>query len=368
MRLSVPSWRLSTRWLRTVDTRVAVPDGDMPAAVPVLVWNTHPWPVDEIVEIEVPLDYRPIHAYLDRPQELPIEVLGPDGEPLPFQRTATEHSFCLMLAWRVRLVVPLRLPPMGWQVVRVAWNETLRLAAPAPMGAAVQRRTGPASRAANTGSRRAWGKAGCICFRAGEPLFGTDGMTFATMDDPWGAWGGHDNEPGSNSISNVREVWRVARLETLESGPERATLWVRLEAGGSQLELTLRLARHAPGVEIIGRLVWNERAARLKLRLPNEGLAEYEVPGGAIRRGDLGEVPGGRWVRGARFAFLSDAIYNFDAKDGVLHATLVRSCRYAASHATTPDEFPARPYMDLGEHRFHALITAPDADSVTACR
>jgi alpha-mannosidase len=79
----------------------------------------------------------------------------------------------------------------------------------------------------------------------------------------------------------------------------------------------------------------------------------------------LGEVPGGRWVRvrganGATFGFASDALYNFDAKDGVFRATVCRASRYADDVHTTSDERHWQPAVDNGELRFNFLISPGD--------
>jgi alpha-mannosidase len=96
--------------------------------------------------------------------------------------------------------------------------------------------------------------------------------------------------------------------------------------------LSFALCRRRGAVDVAVRLFWNERSARLKLVMPVGATgAEYEVPGGTVRRGELGEVPGGRWVRtrGAKLGFASDALYCFDLTQGALRATLVRASRYA---------------------------------------
>ena len=348
-----------------VDTSVpAPPHEDHPTAVPVLVWNPHPWTVQTAVEVEVPLDYRPIAAYLDKPWELPVEVLGANGAPIVFQRIPTEHLFCLTLAWRVRLVVPLNLPPLGWQVLSIGWNESAKQAAHQASHPAAGSDGPDSIRGGAYGIEARVGGNGITVTREGQEIFGPAGMTVATMEDPWGSWGGHDGETAANSISTVREVWRVEEVRVLESGPERAALWVRLGAGASRLELTYQLTRAAQSFEVSARLIWNERAARLKLLFPCDGEADFEVPGGVMRRGDIGEVPGGRWVRTTGFALFSDAFYNFESKDGMLNATVVRSCRYASSDVGKPEDLPHphRPYMDQGEHRFRFALTTPDAD------
>jgi alpha-mannosidase len=84
------------------------------------------------------------------------------------------------------------------------------------------------------------------------------------------------------------------------------------------------------------------------------GLTEFEIPGGTIRRGPAGEVPGGRWVRTGQFGFASDALYNFDTRPGKLGATIVRGARFAAG---TEHPEPWRPTMDQGELKFRFLVT-----------
>jgi alpha-mannosidase len=90
--------------------------------------------------------------------------------------------------------------------------------------------------------------------------------------------------------------------------------------------------------------------------------AEFDVPGGRITRGPMGEVPGGRWVRTANFGFASDALYNFDLKDGMLRTTIVRACRYGDDVQTARDETPWLPAVDAGELKFRFLLAPPDDD------
>jgi alpha-mannosidase len=157
----------------------------------------------------------------------------------------------------------------------------------------------------------------------------------------------------------------VTQVEVLERGPERAALRVRLEGGASRLDLTFALCRQRGAVDVSARLFWNERSARLKLVMPvGATSAEYEVPGGMVHRGDLGEVPGGRWVRtrGAKLGFASDALYGFDLTKGDLRATLVRASRYANDVQTGPDAEYRLPATDVGEHRFRFVLTAGGSD------
>jgi alpha-mannosidase len=87
--------------------------------------------------------------------------------------------------------------------------------------------------------------------------------------------------------------------------------------------------------------------------------AEFEVPGATVKRKPCGEVPGGKWVAvNSKFGFASDALYNFDCRDGVFSATVVRGTRYAteAPHPSKGEPWVAT--TDLGELKFRFLMTA----------
>jgi alpha-mannosidase len=119
-------------------------------------------------------------------------------------------------------------------------------------------------------------------------------------------------------------------------------------------------------VDVAARLLWNERAARVKLVMPCAARsAEYEVPGAVVRRGRAGEVPGGRWARvgGARgFGFASDALYGFNLRRGAFQATLARATRYAGDLPAGPAARPWEAAADQGELRFRFLLAFAAAD------
>lgn len=339
-----------------LDTRVKIPKGDLPGPVVLTVFNPHPHEYRGPIELEASLDYRPVWAYANRPYELPVEVRGPDKKPLSYQMIATEHSSMPTLPWRKRIVMPVVLPPLGWSVFEMQWMEGARK----PKSSAPVRADGNSITNGVYTVIAEKGAAGVKVLLRGKPVFGGAGLHAITVDDPWGSWGSMEELPEAMNLSNMRHAWSVKQVEVVESGPERASLRVRLKGGASRLDLTFALCRKRGAVDVSVRLFWNERSARLKLVMPvGASAAEYEVPGGTVRRGELGEVPGGRWVRtnGARFGFASDALYCFDLTKGDLRATLVRASRYANDVKTAPDSEYRLPVTDLGEHRFRFVLT-----------
>ena len=204
------------------------------------------------------------------------------------------------------------------------------------------------------------GRAFIEVLRKGKTIF-EKGLQAVTVDDPWGSWGGMSEQPESLDLSTVMERWKVAASELIESGPERASMWVRLAGEKSHIDLTIQLYRNRDAVDISARVFWNDRYRRLKLVMPAGDQAEFEVPGGVVKRVPCGEVPGGRWVRvkGPRgsFGFASDALYGFDCKDGALRASVVRSTGHTKQKWRDVQDIAWRPHADIGEHRFRFLLS-----------
>jgi alpha-mannosidase len=345
-----------------IDTRVPPVKGDRPTVVPVLLWNSLAVPFDGPVEFEVPLDYRPLDAFRHKVDEVPLEVRDSRGRALPFQSVDVENNFATDVPWRKRFVVRLQIPPSGWHVVTAGLASDGARFPSAPTDLKI--------RADRIGNRhrnvRAKVGATSIAFENKTKNASRFALRVVTVDDPWGSWGGHDGEVEANHVNNVKAVWKIEAVKLLERGPERAALWVRLAEGASWLELTIQLYRNDPAVVIQSRVFWAEKAARLKLEFSAGGSAEFEVPGGTVRRQPCGDVPGGRWVRvgdsSRAFVFASDALYNFDATAKTFGVTVVRSCRYTASNSSKPAEKPWHPYMDLGEHTFQFALGDGDCD------
>jgi len=361
-----------------VNTAVPPVKDDHPSAVAFLVWNPHPYKYIGPLELEACLDYRPIPAYTNRADKLPVVVRGPDGKPLAIQNIATEHSSFPDLAWRKRVVFPARLPPLGWNVFSMGWEENVKApkisdVAFAPAEGVIGNSFYRVTAKKGNGGIQVWYK--------NKPVFARNGMTFITVEDPWGSWGGDAEEPASLNLSKVRHHWKITDVKCMERGPVRSALWVKMEGGASRVEQTISLFGGRDTVDVSVRVLWNERAARLKLVMPVgeparlcpsagqgawSGQTEFEVPGGVVRRGPLGEVPGGRWVRvrqnGGSFIFASDALYAFDCRKGSLLATICRASRYADNRLKRAEEEKWRPAVDAGELQFRYGMSCGNND------
>jgi alpha-mannosidase len=349
--------RAFTTLASRVDTTVKTPASDMPSGVPFLAVNPHPWAFNGFMELESCLDYRPIWKYRDEPGKLPVAVRAPEGE-LPLQKIDVENLYATFLNIRSRVVVPVHLPPLGWKVLEMAYDEDAQPPMPAK----------PVQAGANRIDNGLWqvtagvGDQGVLVLHQGKPVFGADGLGVVTIEDPWGIWGDFNDSPESLSLTTVRQRWGVTRVEVTETGPVRAMLRVRLEAGKSRIDLAFAVSLAQDALDVEARAFWDERCARLELAFDGGYTrADYDVMGGKVTRGAVGEVPGGRWVYASgadgEIGFASDALYGFNlTPEGVLLATVARATRYAADAPAGPEEFPWRPVLDSGELRFRFLL------------
>lgn len=344
-----------------VDTSVPKLSGDHPGRVSLLVWNPHPHTYTGPVELEAPLDYRPLWLYQNKEDAVPVELFDSKNRAVPFQVIRNEHRSMADLPWRKRVIFQATLPPMSWSVYQMGLARKKGTAKkPAAKG---QAKVGKGNSILN-GFYRVEARKGSSAlqiFANGRPLFQGAGLSFINVEDPWGSWGGMDENKKSLGLSDVQEKWKIEKTELLEKGPERAVLWVRFAGARSRIDLTFSLVRDREVVDVHARVLWNERSSRLKLILPVGDQAEFEVPGGRAKRGVLGDVPGGRWVKvvreGRSFGFASDALYAFECKAGTLRATIVRASRYANDVKTSATEEVWRPAVDAGELTFRFLFT-----------
>ncbi|MBR3086456.1 MAG: hypothetical protein IKH04_08660 [Kiritimatiellae bacterium] len=397
------------------DTSVTPPKGDYPAPLPFLLFNPHPWEFRGPVELEGCIDDNAFYFDPDGKRQAPLVVRDPAKRRVPFQIVRAEAEFG-DVAWRSRVVVNARIPAQGFAVYTLGWdvgkcsqipnvhksslsiNDTNINANVAN----VQVLPIPVSNVANAGqdlklnldtgniptmatlpnasaalreicngffsvSARP-GADGIRILRDGRPWLNGRGLQALLFRDPKGSWGDDDARQYDESTPPV--TWKVEHAEVTESGPLRSALFVRLVGERSWLELTLRLAAGRDAIDCEARLLWNERGARLKLSVPCGAAAgDYAVPGAVVRRmADVGEVPGGAWVRAIDRrgvpspGFASDALYGFDIAGGALRPSVVRATGFSCGLSTEAHTEPWRHQSDTGLLSFRFLLAPGDAD------
>jgi alpha-mannosidase len=331
---------------------------DRPTEIPFLIWNPLPRPFKGHMEIEGSLDYRPIWEFQNRASETPVSVADHRGRPLPFQIVETEHTAFPEIAWRRRAVVSLEIPALGWAVVRMGWPE--KAATPRPVVRACRALAGKRPSIANDAWEIAVEKNQLIVRHEGKDFFlDKKPLELRVVEDVWGSWGAMDEEKEAFRDKTL-ETWKLRQSAVLEEGPLRAKLWTRWSGRNSWVDLTFSVTKDQPWLKIDGRLLWNERSARLKLVLPSSGKIEFDAPASTAVRELEGDLPMGRWVRrtsrGRVLGLASDVLGSVDAVPGELRVTLARASRYANSVPTAADAKMWQPAVDCGELTFQIAL------------
>lgn len=349
-----------------VDTSVPKPPkGDFPEVLPFVVFNPHPWEYKGLIELEGSMDDRP--GYFDPygQGQAPLEVRNPAGRRVPFQITATE-AHTGNVNWRSRALLETSIPALGYAVYTFGWVQGSTMPVLDTPVASPKKNT--ITNGLYTISAKL-GVDGIRILRDGKPWLKGKGLQAQVFADRMGSWG--SDSPLQYDPSIEPETWRVDQIEVTETGPLRAALFVRLAGAHSWIALTLKLVHGRDAIDIDARLLWNERAARLKLVFPaGVKQADYAVPGAVVRRdATTGEVPGSAWVRALDakatpvLGFASNALYGFDidAKAGTLRASVARASGYAFSPHSGQSLPTWRPSTDNGEHLFRFALTPGDA-------
>ncbi len=159
-----------------------------------------------------------------------------------------------------------------------------------------------------------------------------------------------------------------AAITLLDAGDVRATVLVSNSYGHSTAETYVTLYRCADTIDCRFRINWQERYTLLKLAYETriqDGKVSCDTAYGVQEREARGEEePCQKWVdltgdidsAPYGLALLNDAQYGFDARDGVLRQTLLRSPAYAHHDNGRVDASYSWPVMDQGWHRFHVRL------------
>ena len=187
-------------------------------------------------------------------------------------------------------------------------------------------------------------------------------QTFKDLPKQWDAW---DIDP--EYASKEFDTLRLKSMKVVEEGPLRATIRVLMQSERrSRISQDISLYHTLPRIDFRTTVYWKERQTLLKVAFPlnvKTNVATYDIPFGAIQRSTKStdswhkakyEVPGQQWADLSESKFgvslLNDCKYGYDARDGNLRLTLIRSPFYP--HPVEPWRFNDEKVTDQGEHTF----------------
>lgn len=249
---------------------------------PVLVFNPHPWPVQQVVELQYGA------------QPLGVHVVDEAGEPVAAQKVQSVATTADK--GRAAAAFEVEVPAFGYRLYRLLRGAKEIAASGLSVtdladGTVIENQHLRVELDSTTGWVRS-----LLDKRTGSDLLaGARGPHTQICDDPTDTWGHRVVSyawPG-DEMPAVRTVVR-------ERGPVRARVRVEREWGRSTMVEEFVLTRDADQVQVHTTIDWREEHHLLKLRVPlavQEPEATYEIPFAAIERPvDGAEEPAQSWV------------------------------------------------------------------------
>ena len=349
------------RAIEALESLIAIPQREN--ASPLLVWNPSPWTRKEVVRLAVPMggwhdDWSGEH-YPDTPV-----VRDARGDFLPSQlrevvfdqSTYVVHIDTLVEAPALgpkvlQVEIPTTSHPESDPVAPVAHeieNEALRLV--------VDPRTG-------------WIES-LYDRLAGRECLAGEGAVPLVMDDPSDTWS-HDVVAFRRTIGRFRAVGPV-RL--VAAGPLTQTLRVESAWGASRLVCDYSLRSNERALHIDLHVDWHQKLKMLKLAFPyalEDAQVTTDAPYGHIERpADGEEHPCQAWVdltSGSSkqpwgVCLLNDSKYGYDALEGELRMSLLRSPIYAFHRPRQVQPGVSYRYTDQGVQKVRLVLLPHDGD------
>jgi alpha-mannosidase len=323
------------RAIQTIARRIDIaPEPDM---TPIVVFNPHPWRLQEDVEFEF-AGYPSDHAWMT----------DEEGRPVPVQPIRSQST---LAGSRGRLVFPAEVPPLGYRVYRVYPGGTESGSAVAATETTLENEFLALEVDPVTG----WLKRLVDKSNGTDFVGGGRGGHAVVIDDQSDTWG-HRVKAYDDAIGE----FQCTRVRLVEQGPVRAVLRIESRYERSTLVEELVLGARARYVEVRAELDWRERHRLLKLRVPTSLQVDrttFEVPYCHLERPAGGdEEPAQAWVDvsadGAGLSVLNDCKYGHDVKGGDVGITVARSPVYACHEPAQLDPDGIYDYLDQGLQQF----------------
>jgi alpha-mannosidase len=327
----------------------AVADTRVKSGLPIIIFNSLPWPRSEVVEIPLQDPSNTVHP----------QLYDSENREIP-----TRHAFVDPVTHQDKVIARIdNIPAMGYRIIHTGpWNsntkETTDLKIDEPS-------TSETIILQNTKLKAVIDKkTGCITSLVMLPdnkefiapnSCGNQLQAFDDNPKQYDAW---NVDPGT--LDKPPAVLGADEVRRLDSGPVRASILIRRTWQSSKFQQTISLDANSDFIRIDNDIDWHETHVLLKAAFPlaaTSDKATYEIPFGTITRTTTRnnswekakfEVPAQRWAdlgdAHQGVSILNDSKYGYDALGNTLRITLLRS-------PTWPD-----PDADRGHQHFTYAI------------
>ena len=200
-------------------------------------------------------------------------------------------------------------------------------------------------------------------------LLSKPGAVPIVLNDPGDTW-------GHNIVAydQVTGQFEKPEFTIMETGPERASLQVKMYYGNSFIIQNFSLYQNSGELDCMVTLDWHEIQKMLKISIPTvlpKGKLTYSIPYGFIERQMNGnEEPGQTWIdisgndtRGKfGISLLNDSKCGYSVKDGDMRLTVLHSTAWSHHIPDTVHVNDGYRYMEQGIHEFTYKLIPHNGD------
>lgn len=292
---------------------------------PVVVFNIHPWPVRQTVQV---------FAYANK-------MTDEKGEEIPFQLVRGEHTDGTD---KMNTAFIAEVPAMGYRVYRLFTEKKSGEIFPVELKATE-------TTLENSLIYLELDKTtGDICKlydkKTGKYLINQPCKAILLDESACDTWA-HDKK----YLGEICGQFRATQFELTELGAVRASIRVTSVCENSTIQRTYTVTAGSDQVKVFAKVDFHEKHKTLKFTFPMENeTVTAQIPFGTVtRQGYTGEEPCQKWFASGNLCVANDCKYGYDTDDGQMRLTVLRSAIYA-DHFAQRDEFNV--HMEQGIHEF----------------
>ncbi|MGA2824189.1 MAG: glycoside hydrolase family 38 C-terminal domain-containing protein, partial [Bacteroidales bacterium] len=324
-------------------------------SIPFIVFNPCSWAVKNYIHVEMERsDYR-----------ISPVLYNSDGKEVTYQEVRTAGA---RVKWRVSGIFEAEIPAFGYEIFRMDFSnikkpaksdEKMKITENSLENEFVKivfdKQTGYISSYFDKKNNR--------------ELLSKPGAVPIVLNDPGDTW-------GHNIVAYDQVIGQFEKPEftIMETGPERASLQVKMFYDYSFIIQNYSLYKNSGELDCMVTLDWHEIQKMLKISIPTvlpKGKLTYSIPYGFIERQMNGnEEPGQTWIdisgndtRGTfGISLLNDSKCGYSVKDGDMQLTVLHSTAWSHHIPDTVHVNDGYRYMEQGIHEFKYKLIPHNGD------
>jgi alpha-mannosidase len=324
-------------------------------SIPFIIFNPCAWAVKKYIHVE-----------MERDDESFSPVLyNSEGKEVTYQEVRTAGA---KVKWRVSAIFEAEIPAFGYEIFRMDFSN-LKKPSKSDERVKVTENSLENDFVKIVFDKQTGYISSYFDKKNNRELLSKSGTVPIVLNDPGDTW-------GHNIVAydQVTGQFEKPEFTIMETGPERASLQVKMYYGNSFIIQNYSLYKNSGELDCMVTLDWHEIQKMLKISIPTvlpTGKLTYSIPYGFIERQMNGnEEPGQTWIdisgndtRGTfGISLLNDSKCGYSVKDGDMQLTILHSTAWSHHIPDTVRVNDGYRYMEQGIHEFTYKLVPHDGD------